>query len=100
MTKKRDRKSNNIPRRLLPKQQEKKTVEPKIDKPQKFHEYILFNPAYDVTLIIQLLKDKAMTRMLIKGTPEDFTGEHENQLFYTVRQEITVHPMNEENNKE
>ena len=52
---------------------------------KSLNSYILLNPAYDISVLLKLIGDKAMTQMIIKGTPEEFE-DTPNQIFRIVNE--------------
>lgn len=58
-----------------------------VSVPSTYSSYYLFNPAFDISLVLKLLGDKAYKKMIVKGKPEDFT-DNPNEVFRVVNQSV------------
>lgn len=69
------------------KQRKKELEQPTVSIPSTYSSYYLFNPAFDISLVLKLLGNRAYERMIIRGKPEDFT-ENPNEVFRVVNQSV------------
>lgn len=62
----------------------------RIKLPTHYSKYVLFNPAFDVSIVYQLLQMRIKEPMfMMKGKPEDF-ADTPNEVFRIVNEAIDI----------